>query len=47
MMYLKELAILDATLLVAHNTFAIPVLTDTVGIIAWTIKEIKEIDVRT
>ena len=29
------------------NTFAIPVLTNTVGIIDWTIEEIKEIDVRT
>ena len=29
------------------NTFAIPVRTNTVGIIDWTIEEIKEIDVRT
>ena len=32
---------------IIHNTFAIPVLTTTVGIVDWTIKEIKEIDVRT
>ena len=32
---------------IAHNTFAIPVLTTTVGVIDWTIKEIKEIDMRT
>ena len=31
---------------IAHNTFAIPVLTTTVGIIDWTIEEIKETDVR-
>ena len=32
---------------IANNTFAIPVLTNTVGIIDWTIEEIKEIDIRT
>ena len=32
---------------IAHNTFAIPVLATTVGVIDWTIKEIKEIDKRT
>ena len=32
---------------IAHNTFAIPVLTTTVGVVNWTIKEIKEIDIRT
>ena len=32
---------------IAHNTFAIPVLTTTVGVIDWKIKEIKEIDIRT
>ena len=32
---------------IAHNTFAIPVLTTTVEVIDWTIKEIKEIDIRT
>ena len=31
---------------IAHNLFAIPVLTNTVGIIDQTIEEIKEIDVR-
>ena len=30
-----------------NNTFAIPVLTNTVGIIDWAIEEINEIDVRT
>ena len=47
MVSLKELTILDADLLIAHNTFAIPVLMDTVEIIDWTTQEIKEIDVRT
>ena len=32
---------------IAHNTFAIPVIKTTVGIIDWTIEEIKEINVRT
>ena len=32
---------------IAHNTFAIRALTATVGIIDWTIEEMKEIDVRT
>ena len=32
---------------IALNTFSIPVLTNTVGIIDWTIEEINEIDVRT
>ena len=32
---------------IAHNTFAITVLTTTVVVIDWTIKEIKEIDIRT
>ena len=32
---------------IAHNTFAIPVFTNTVGIIDWTIQEIKEIDAGT
>ena len=32
---------------IVHNTFAIPVLMNTVGITDWTIEEIKEIDVRT
>ena len=32
---------------IAHNTFAISVFTNTVGIIDWTIEEIKEIDAGT
>ena len=32
---------------IACNTFAIPALTTTVGVIGWTIQEIKEIDIRT
>ena len=33
--------------LIAHNSFAVPVLTTTVGILNWTIDEIKEIDIKT
>ena len=32
---------------IAHNSFAVPVLTTTVGILNWTIDEIKEIDIKT
>ena len=32
---------------VAHNSFAVPVLTTVVGILNWTIDEIKEIDIKT
>ena len=32
---------------IAHNTFVIPVFTNTVRIIDWTIEEIKEIDAGT
>ena len=32
---------------IAHNTFAIPVITPTIGILDWTIQEIKDIDIRT
>ena len=31
----------------AHNTFAIPVLTPTFGILSWTKDELKQIDVKT
>ena len=31
----------------AHNSFAVPVLITTVGILNWTIDEIKEIDIKT
>ena len=32
---------------IAHNSFAVPVLTTTVGILTWTIDKIKEIDIKT
>ena len=32
---------------IAHNSFAVPVLTTTVGILNWTNDEIKEIDIKT
>ena len=32
---------------IAHNSFAVPVLTTTVGILNWTIDETKEIDIKT
>ena len=32
---------------IAHNSFAIPIIANTVGIIDWTIDEIKEIDIKT
>ena len=32
---------------IAHNLFAVPVLTLTVGILNWTIDTIKEIDIKT
>ena len=32
---------------VAHNTFAVPSLTSTVGILDWTCKEIDQIDIKT
>ena len=32
---------------IAHNSFAIPVITPTVGILDWTKEEIKNIDIRT
>ena len=32
---------------IAHNTFAIPIITPTVGILDWTKKEIKDIDIMT
>ena len=31
----------------AHNTFAVPVITPTVGIIDWTIEDIKNLDIKT
>ena len=32
---------------IAHNKFAIPILTTTVRVIDWTIEEIKEVDITT
>ena len=32
---------------IAHNTFAIPVLTPTFGIIKWTKEELEQMDVKT
>ena len=32
---------------IAHNTFAIPIITPTVGILDWTKKEIKDLDIMT
>ena len=32
---------------IAHNAFATPVITPTIGILDWTIQEIKDIDIRT
>ena len=32
---------------IAHNTFAIPVLTPTFGIIKWTKEELEQVDVKT
>ena len=32
---------------IAHNSFIVPILTTTVGILNWTIDEIKEIDIKT
>ena len=32
---------------IAHNSFAIPVITPTIGILDWTIQETKDINIRT
>ena len=37
----------DVNKAVAHNTFAVPTLTSTVGILDWTCKEIDQIDIKT
>ena len=37
----------DFSKVVAHNTFAVPTLTSTVGILDWTCKEIDQIDIKT
>ena len=37
----------DYTKMLAHNTFAIPTITATVGILEWSIKEINDTDIKT
>ena len=37
----------DRNKTIAHNTFAIPIITPTVGILDWTKKEIKDLDIMT
>ena len=32
---------------IAHNTFAVPVLIPTIGVLDWTIDEIKDTDIKT
>ena len=43
--WLSELSAFNKT--IAHNAFATPVITPTIGILDWTIQEIKDIDIRT
>ena len=43
--WLSELT--DFNKMIAHNSFAIPIFTTTVGILDWTINEINEVDVKT
>ena len=33
--------------MIAHNVFAVPVLIPTIGVLDWTIGEIKDIDIKT
>ena len=37
----------DFNKVIAHNTFAIPVITPTVGIVDWTIANIQQLDIKT
>ena len=37
----------DHNKVTAHNTFAVPVICPTVGIIDWTIEEVKQLDIDT
>ena len=32
---------------IAHNAFAVPVLFPAIGVLEWTISEIKDIDIKT
>ena len=43
--WLSELT--DFNKMIAHNSFAIPIFTTTVGILDWTINEINDVDVKT
>ena len=37
----------DFNKVIAHNSFAVPVITPTIGINDWTIDEIKQVDINT
>ena len=37
----------DYNKMLAHNTFAVPTVTATVGILEWSIKEMNDIDIKT
>ena len=37
----------DFNKVIAHNSFAVPIITPTIGIINWTINEIRQIDINT
>ena len=37
----------DFNKVIAHNSFAVPIITPTIGIIDWTIDEIRQIDINT
>ena len=41
----SELSAFNKT--IAHNAFATPIITSVIGILDWTIQEIKDIDIRT
>ena len=41
----SELSAFNKT--IAHNAFATPIITSMIGILDWTIQEIKDIDIRT
>ena len=43
--WLSELT--DFNKMIAHNSFAIPIFTTTVGILDWTVGEISDVDVKT
>ena len=37
----------DLNKVIAHNSFVVPIITPTIGIIEWTIDEIRQIDINT